>query len=345
MATFSLLSNADLELLERERAINLSAETPLGQVMPWSFEDTDAVMWENRDNVTGLSLARGIGESYAPVDDSGAKRYAMTPGHFGETRKLDAARVVRGRELGTFGDAINITEETSRMMLEMAMRELSLVNIIRGRLLALGTIGVLDKAGNTRYTYVWDGYSTQLVTLTGTDVWTDLTNSLPIASIRDALLTKTPGSGHDFFTPQARAIGNPNTWAYVWKNKNTADVAGKRDPYGATITDFGGFSRYIVSQAQLPTPVMDSSGYETSGGTWTYNIPDGYIVIVGVHMAYGIMCGNYVATKHDAAQGRPVIYAEQDWTTDPPKLPRVHRGHSGGPKLNFGKQVVILKAY
>lgn len=346
MATMSLLVNAQLELLERERAINLSEQTPLGQVMPWAFEDTDTVLWEVRDNVMGLSLARGIGEPYSEVDDSGVTRYTMLSGHYGETRKLDAARIVRARQPGTFGDAIVITEETSRMMLEMAQREASLVNYIRGRLLALGEINVLDKNGTARYVYNWAGYADQLVTLTSTDVWTDLDDSYPLGSLRDAILAKMPGSGHRFLTPEARAIANPNTWSYVWKNENPGDVAGKRDPYGATITDFGGFQRYVVSQAMLPTPVIDDSGHgAATTDTWAYNIPDGYVVIVGVHESAGIRCGNYVATKHDAAGGRPVIYAEQDWTYDPPKLPRVHRGHSGGPRLNYGRQVIILKAY
>jgi|GEM_PF-6805209 len=346
MPTVSLMTNAELELFERERAINLSEQTPLGQVLPWAFEETDSVLWEMRDNVTGLLLARGLGEPYSETDDSGVKRWSMTPGHFGESRKLSAARLVRERQPGTFGDPIVVTEETSRMMLEMAMGELSLINNIRGRMLSLGTIGVVDKLGNIRYTYDWDGYESQLVTLTGNDVWTDLNNSTPIASIRNALLAKTHGSGHQFFTPQARIMANPNTWSYVWTNKNTADVAGKRDPYGATITDFGGFVRYVTSQAQLPTPIMDDSGYGAgSSDTWTYNLPDGYAVIVGVHMTNGIRCGNYVGTKHDAADGRATIYAEVDRSPNPPKLPRAHRGHSGGSRLNYGKQVVIMKVY
>jgi len=341
-----MFTNAQLEELERERSINLSDATPLGQVMPWTFEDTDAVLWENRDNVTGITPARGVGEAYPVMDDSGVKRHAMTPGHFGETRVVDASRLVRGREVGTWGEAIDPYREASRMMFEIAQRELSLVNYTRGRLLSLGEVSVPDRNGTTRYTHNWNGYTSQLVTLAGNDVWTDLDDSYPLGSIRDAIHAKGIGSGHSFNRPEAMAISNPITWSYVWKNENPADVGGKRDPFGATITDMGTFKRYMVNQADLPMPVIDDSGYgRATDDVWQFNVPDGYVVIVGVHMAYGVKCGNYVGTRHDAAKGRATIYAEIDESPNPPKLPRVHRGHSGGPRLNFGRQVIVMKVY
>jgi len=344
--TLTLLDNAELEMLERERAINLAEQTWLGRIMPLVFENTDAVMWDIRENVKALIPAIGIGDTLPQMSDTGGDRFAVVPGHYGVSVPIPAERIVRERKFGQAEfDPITVEEETSRIMMELAYRERSLMNTIRGRLLSLGEINTLDAAGKIKYNFAWGNYANQLVTYTSTDVWTDLANSKPLYTLRQSLISKGKGSGHEFLTPTAEMGANPVTWSYLWGNTNQADIGGKKSQYGATITEFGSFRSFIQSEAQLPTPVLVESAYEDTAGVWQYDIPDGYLVVVGVHASRGTRAGGYVGTKNASAMGRATIFADVDRMPNHPKLPRVNRSHSGAPRIDYGKQVVVFKVF
>lgn len=337
-AIFTFPDNASLQQLETERSRVIDQNSAGAMVMPLATEDADTILWEIRDDVRGLMFRRFPDEPFPIRKDTGLKRFVMEPGRFGEQRKMDERQIERMRSIGTFGTPIDVGAELSRMMEDIAIQEHQLIEYIRWTLLVTGSISVADQTGKTQEI----GRYTPLAYSAAT-AWSTVATATPLADFR-GLRDANAGHGSDFGF-RSLAFGSSLTFNKLWANTNQSDIAGKRMTGLGQILGAADYNKTIVQGENLPTLVPVDDGYLDDNGVFQRYIPEGKVVVVGYHWARGTQVGEYVMTRNGAQNGKAGVYAEVDYAPDPPKLPRVTRGHNGGPRVNYANQTVVLTAY
>ena len=83
MAEFSFPTSADLSLVERDKLAVLTMDDPIFDLFPIESKDAAKVMWEQKDNFTGLMDIRGLNGDPTLKNAKGSKRYEMAPGRYG----------------------------------------------------------------------------------------------------------------------------------------------------------------------------------------------------------------------------------------------------------------------
>ena len=338
-ATYTYPSNTVLTKLERERSIALDKTEFLGgRFMPITDEDADSVQWEIRDDVKGLTLRRSPDAPFPLIQDSGFKRYLVQPGYYGERVNLDEQRVMRMRKVGTFADPLDVTEEVSRVMAELAYREMMTIEYIRWQLMVLGTVSMADKNGvlQTIATYTPNNV------VSGTP-WTTTASATPLNDLR-VMRDSFVGYGHDFGY-RAVACATSKTWNKMLANTNSGDLFGKRGPGQSNILGIKAFNDWIALDENVPTLVAYDGTYKDSNQVPQRFIPDGYVAVVGYNASQGHKMGAYCMTRNASLMGAPGVYAEVGIGIEPPKLPWVARGHNGAPQIDYLKQIVVMKVY
>lgn len=338
--SFTWTENAVIQELEREKSIVIDRNSVGSQLMPWTEENADTILWEVRDNVKGLMLLRGAEEPYPNVKDSGVTRYVMQPARLGESHRISEQYIERARQVGDFATPINIDAEAARIMDEIAFRENSWVEYTRWTLLSTGSVLGTRADGSTETVATWQNPQTYTAPIP----WTTVATAVPIGNFRTIRDTYA-GYGYDFGY-RARAFASSKTWANLLANTNTNDFAGRR---GAGLTPINGISMFntILSEAEnIPMLVAVDDGYIDASGTFNRYIPDGKVVVVGYHNnGRGLQLGNYVSTRNGSQMGRPGTYAEIYLAKEAPMTPVVARGHNGGPRINYSRQTVVFTAH
>ncbi|TXH19675.1 MAG: hypothetical protein E6R03_00195 [Hyphomicrobiaceae bacterium] len=338
--TYSFFDAALVTEIERERAIKLEETSALARVLPLVDENTDAVLWDKRDNVRGLLPVGGRNDDFPVLNAEGVERLAMAPGHFHGTKKLDADRIARGARPGALGDVIDVNMEIGELQRELQVMGLSVRDACRGKLLTLGQAAVPDKDGKMRTTAIWGDYNSRYAALAGGDKWDAPTTAKPYKNIRE-WFSYYEGSGH-FYNSQAIIL-----MSRITANKMVLcdEVRNYRDKYGATIQSVNALNELIDREGDMPLIVPVEDGYLDESGNFQPYIANGYAVIVGYNPMYGIKAGDFVLTRNSDKLGQVGIYAETDFNPNPPKLPRTHHSFSGGPRINYHKQIQVIKVY
>lgn len=361
MSAQAFLTSAVLTEIERERTLQLNSDPDdfLSVLFPITSENTDNVRWHIRDNVTGGTPSVPVGDNLPIFGSPGAKEFALIPGHFGEGRRISADKLVSGGAMGTLGQVIDADKEVGILQLELAYREHTTMNIIRGTLLSSGVVTIADKDGALKEQARWDGWSARFLDISGTAAaWNNFATSTPLLSIRSWYDPYFKGSGHEY-SPRALMGATRSTWFNMLNCTNAADIGGKRDRFGATIDGLSAFTDKYSVNGELPTAKMVQGDYLTSLGAVTTFLPDGYVAIAGYNKQYGNSVGDYVFTRNpeliaaSLGGGDPAlgglspsgVYAETDFETAPPKLPRTWRSHSGGVRVRYQKQLLIVRVY
>ncbi len=338
---YTFPDNASITQIERQRTINLDQSQFLGsRYMPLTEENADTVLWEIRDDVQGLTFVRGADEPYPLTQDSGAKRFLVTPGRYGEMRVLPEDKVERYRRLGTWGEPINLSEELGRVMSEIAYKEVMTIEYVRWQLMALGSVSIANK----------DGIPIKIASYNVNSfvpaiAWTNTSTATPLNDLR-LLRDSATGNGHDFGF-KSEAVATSQTWSKVFGNTNPGDIYGKRGAALSNVLGIKSFNASIAPDEDVAQLVNYNGTYKDNTGSAQKFIPDGYVVVVGYHLAgLGNIAGNYVMTRNGSnPNGDPGVYAEIGLKAEPPRTPWVARGHNGAPKINYTKQIVVMKVY
>lgn len=338
-AIFSYPTTQDVREMEQQRLPQVMASMPGERILPWTTENTDTVLWEIRDDITGLTYSRGANEPFPLVQDVPLRSYYISPGRYGERMEIEETKIERMRQPGTFGEPINVDAELARFQNTLAYREQQLIEYVRWRLLIFGSVSVLRKDGTPvevgRYT----------VDQTTPPVpFTTLATASPLAFF-DAIRNGYNGYGFQF---DRNSVGfmNSNTAAVIKRNGNNADLYGVKRAGGATTHTMGEVNT-IFGEENLPQLVENDLTYMLSPGSApTRYIPDGYIVLVGYRPDRGIVAGNYVSTRNsNNPNGAPGLYVKTGERTEAPCLPWTERGHNGAPRIDYTRQVKVLKVY
>lgn len=365
MSAQAFLTSASLTEIERERTLvlNTSPDDFLSTVFPITSEDSDAIQWDIRDNVSGGAPSVPVGDNLPVIGSVGSKRFMMIPGHFGEGRKISANKMVSGGNIGTLGATIDLDKEIGILQQELAYRENTTMNIIRGTLLGSGVVTIADKDGRLVEQARWDGWTARFLDISGgATAWNNFATSTPLATLRSLYETYFKGSGHEY-SPRALAGATRSTIFNMLNCTNANDLGGKRDRFGATVDGLAQFTDKYSVNGELPTFKMVQGDYLTNAaGTVSTFLPDGYVAIAAYNQQYGNSCGEYVLTRNPeliaasfsgnqsnnealARLGPAGVYAETDFETAPPKLVRTWRSHSGGVRIRYQKQLLVVRVY
>src|SRR5688572_8477721 len=179
MPTFSFPTAAELRRVAQDKLPNLIAQRPIFDIMPIETSDSHILLWEQEDNYVGLQQIRGLNGAPGRVKKTGAKRFVMQPGVYGEYTTIDEQELTERRQWGTFDAPVSIDDLVMKEQDRLLGRRLDRVEKIGWDLLTAGTFSV---AGPDGLTYQTDTYALQ--TASAAVPWATSATATPLADFR-----------------------------------------------------------------------------------------------------------------------------------------------------------------
>jgi hypothetical protein len=336
MATdFQIPSALDLQAVEQEVMPRLTAQRPVFDFFPIEEDDASEVAWEQEDNFIGLQQLRGLNGAPPVVARTGAKRYIMEPGVYGEFSLIDERELTKRRAFGQIGRPIDIADLVGREQNRLFMRRLDRVELIIWTLLATGTFSVSTLHGAVHT----DTYAVQ--TASAAVAWGTYATATPLADLRTVQLL---ARGHGVvFDETATMWMNRTTANKLFSNVNPADLYGRRTQGLGTYNSPAQVNQLLAGDG-LPNVRIYDEGYFNSSGTFTLFIPNDKVVVIGRRTS-GTPIGAYKMTRNannpDMAPGAYTKVVDNGEDNVPRSI-AVHDGHNGGPALKFPSAIVVL---
>lgn len=341
MPDFIYPTASELREVGRVKEPVLTQNDPVFTIIPIEEADTPFVTWEQKDNFVGLQQIRGLDGKPGRVLRTGAKKYVMTPGYYGEFTEIDETELTTRRQFGTFGTPVDIGDLVMDAQDQLLQRRIDRIRYIAWNAL-MGRFVVADGRGLEHS----DVFAVK--TFTASNLWTDRNNSEPVQDFRSVRHNEEGQSSS--FGPGARAFMNLYTWEAMVRNRNANDLGGARVGAGLTaITaeDFESLNAYMRRQ-QLPTIIIYNETYFDDDGTLKFFIPNGKVIVVANRPSANP--GAYKMTRNVNTPGMgPGAYTYVvDTLEDRKELPRrveVHDGHNGGPTMEFPGDITVMTVY
>jgi hypothetical protein len=338
--TYDFPTNQELMEIDKDYLDDLQETDPL---FPIVEKDTDLLMWEQRDNTTGLMQARGINGDPPSIKRLGGKRFMMEPGVYGEFAPVDEMELTRRRPYGTFSGRININDLVTEIQIQLRTRQMQRARWIMWQLLVNGAFNVTSATGSLihRDTFKQTMYASQVA-------WSTYATATPMMDFRAVKLLHR---GHSVsFGKGAMAFANQQTWNYVFQNTNPADLYGRRTTGLGTYNSPEQIDALFQGDG-LPSLVEYDAGYLSDGtdgnpvGSYQLYIPDNYVVLIGKR-DNGAAIGEFRMTRNPNNLTAGVGVYDRVIDHGPMLIPRkieVHRGFNGGPIIWFPSSVVVMK--
>lgn len=336
MSNYVYPTAARLKTVERVKLPVLTMNDPIFSIMPIEEVDAPMVMWEQKDNFTGLQQLRGLDGQPARVAAKGEKRYSVMPGVYGEFMPITEEELTIRRRFGTFAEPVALDELVMDRQDQLLNRRIDRIraigwSVVQGSYAVSGLQGIVhaDAFPVTRYT--------------AGVVWSTSGSATPLADFRAVQLFEEGRSCS--FGANARAFMNRRTFNSLISNTNTNDLAGRR--VNAVLSPLSPQEiNNILLHEGLPTIVVHNDGYINDSGTWVPLIPNNRVIVVASRpsarqMEYQ-MTRN--ATNPDGAPGSYTVVwdSAQDDGGRPPRRIEVHDGHNGGPCIYFPGDIVNM---
>lgn len=334
MADFVYPTTAELKEISREKMPNLMADRPIFKVLPVTESNHHLLVWEQKDNIIGLQQVRGLGGSPARVNKTGASRFQVEPGVYGEFVPLEESELTRRRTLGTWNGPVDISDLVMAAQEQLLTRRLDRIESIGWTLLTSGTFSVTGPAGTVLHS---DSYTFQ--TSTPGTTWATVATAAPLANLRTVRLLG-PARGANFGRG-AVAYMNGATWNDLVGNTNANDLGGRFTVLKDTERSLETVNS-VTSREDLPTFAVYDDGYFNDAGTFTRFIPNNKVVVVGTRKS-GETIGEYRMTMN-LNSNTPGAYTRviDRIETNIPRSIEVHDGHNGGPVVYFPGSVCIM---
>lgn len=333
-------TSATLKLVAQDKLSLLTRDDPAFELFPPTTEDVAELQWEIRGNVVGLQSVRGVNGQPGVVKPLGANRFKAEPGEYGDVWLLDEKAVKERRKLGTFGDAVDLTDLVYEGQDQLLAREIDRLRVMIWTLLQQGVFSFVNAIGNVVHT---DAYPLQQAV--GSN-WSNLAGATPLQDMR---ATKLLHRGHSVkFDRTATAYANTTTINYLLNNTNAADLYGKRQDVGATFNSLADINK-IFSANDLPQFAEYDETYFTDAAPTvpvTF-LTDRKVVIVGKRKD-GSPVGDVCAIRN--ANNPKCEPGSYDYVADSlergmapvPRQISVHRGWSGGIRLYYPSACISL---
>lgn len=336
MSEFIIPTSAELEAIAQDKLPRLTAQRPCFDWFPTQNADAAVLMWEQKDNYTGLQQIRGMNGEPPKITKVGVKRYLMEPGIYGEHSIIDELELTTRRQYGTFGSPVDISDLVMDAQDQLLQRRIDRIELIVWTLGITGTFSVSGPSGGVLAT---DSYSTQ--TFSASVAWSTVATSTPLADFRAVQLL---GRGHSVnFGASAKAYMNRVTANNMLANTNNADLYGRRTAGLGTFNSMPQINTLLAGD-DLPQVVVYDEGYLNDSGTFVPFIPNNKVLVVGQRPANQPV-GNYRFTRNannpNLAPG-PYQKVIDHGTDRVPRLIEVHDGHNGGPVIYYPSAFVAM---
>lgn len=338
------------DLLQRGRAGRIGFD-----ILPERTINAGKVRWTQKDTYFGLQQMRGLDGAPLHVYRPGWKTYEYEPGVFGEFTDITETELTnRAAGVNLTSVPIDVNDLVNESRQQLINREWERKEVSIWTLLTTGILQIVqDGEDGTQVTYR-DQYSFQQYT--APIPWTTYSTAIPIRNFQ-SIQQLGDAAGHSVdFGAGATAYANTVTINALLNNQNAADFNGRRNEMGATLNALPGFNSYFQAQ-NLPKLVPYDAAYTLRKGGPRYKyIPDGVIVIIG-NRASGAKPGFYNVTRNASAGYRPASYeyvidranaAISGAATSEKRTPaniEIHRGHNGGPSMEFPSSVIVMRVF
>lgn len=343
MANFVYPTSAQLKEIEQDLLPRLEADRPVFAFCPIVDEDAYVLMWEQRDNYTGLQQIRGLNGEFPRVKKTAINRYTMEPGVYGEFEPIDEAALTMHRRVGTFADPVDISDLVMPIQDKLLQRRLDRIESSIWTMLATGTLTVPGPNGTNLYA---DSYTLQ--TFSAVVPWATHATATPAADFRAVQIL---GRGHSVdFGSKAQAFMNQATFNDLALNTNSQDLYGRRVSGLATPNNLADINALLQGD-NLPQIVIYDRGWLTdgpAGGPFPFNlyIPNNKVIVIGVRPA-GQPVADYAMTRNannpDLGPGAymEVVDSIQN-QGKPPRQLEVYDGHNGGQRIYWPSAIVTM---
>lgn len=326
---------AQLREIAATKMPELVRSRPIFDYFPREDQDTDVIIWEQEDVLTGLQSYRGLNGAPPNVARPGAKRYVEQPAVFGEFTLIDEVELTRRRSYGSLTAMISINDLVTRAQDFLMGRELDRQEKMLWDLVTTGTVSVTGVNGTTAYSIA---YTTQTYDAT---TWGTVNTATPLADFR-AVQLKARGYSLRF-DQGAAAYANIPTINKMLSNTNANDIAGRRTAGLGSINSIDQVNQLLLMDG-LPRIIPYDAGYLDDSATFQPFIPDNKVIVFGARTD-GAALGAYFMTRNANNPGlAPGAYTKVvDGGDDGvPRTIAVHRGHNGGPALMFPSGIVVM---
>lgn len=340
MGTFTFPTSAELQQVAQDKLPNLIAARPAFEIMPMEHVDSHLLEWEQEDNFVGLQQIRGLNGQPGRVKKTGAKRYSLIPGVYGEYELIDEMELTARRQYGTFGQPVLIDDLVMRAQDKLLGRRLDRAEKIIWDILTTGTFSVAGPDGAILQT---DTFALQ--TFSAGVAWATSATATPLANFRSVQLLQR---GHSVsFGAQATAYMNRVTFNNMISNTNAADIAGRRTSGLNTVLNLNEVNSVLLGE-DLPQVKIFDGGYLDDAGSFQPFIANAKVVVVGKRTDGGRV-GEYRMTRNannpNLAPGPYTEVIDRGAEGSGKAIPRtieVHDGHNGGPVIYFPSAIVIM---
>jgi hypothetical protein len=344
VASYTYPTAVELTSIEPALGLRQMAERPIFDYFPTENHDADQLLWEQRDNYFGLMQVRGINGEFPRVQPTGAKRYRMEPGYYGEYMLVDEAEMTRRAAGTSFTAYIDVGDLVRERQDRLLGRQFDRMEQQAWTLAVTGTFSVAAANGAILHT---DSYTTQ--TFTAAVPWATSATATPLADLR-AIQLGGPANGVDFGA-RATAFMNRTTYNSMVSNTNNADLYGRRTAGLGTFNNLQGINQ-LTTGDDLPGIRVYDRGYLNDSNVFTRFIPNNKAVVFGVRPGNERLGAfRYTRNANTALEGAggnvqanvgigPFTVAYQD--PRPPRMIEVYRGFNGGIVIYWPSAVYVM---
>lgn len=296
VGSFLYASSGTLKEILQDKYAVLSLEDPVfSDIMPIASQNTDRVLWDQRDSFRGLAGARAPGGPYTVVAREGINRYEMRPGYYGDEKIMDEQMLTQAAQVGTFGDAIDVTGLQGNDQDHLMTRALQRLKKVAWDFCTLGSYTYFDANG-----VLSAEDAASLTPFTTAVAWSDHANSTPLYDLRQAKLRHR---GHSVsFGRDAKLYLNSTDVNNLLANANQNDLGARRFIQVAPSTaltaplTLGDVNSYLFS-ADLPQVVEWDDNYIDDAGAVQLYIATGYGTLVGKRLR-GEPVSEFIMTRN-----------------------------------------------
>jgi hypothetical protein len=326
-------TNSELRLIAQDKLPRLIADRAGFTLMPIETKEEALLMWEQKDNFSGLQQVRGLDAVARRVKPAGLSRYTMQPGYYADFIPIMESDLTLRRVPGTYATPIDLTDIVMDHQDHLLQRRLDRMELIIWNLLLTGTFSVLDGT----LVLQTDTYSVQ--TFSASVPWGTWATATPLADLRTIQLKHR---GHSVsFGGGATLYVNQKTANDMLINTNPADIYGRRAAGLGTYNSMSLVNQLLTGDDLPDIVIYDETYFDDNGATQLF-IPDNKGVLVGRRPA-GQVVGNYRVTRNASNPGgaagpyMAVIDHGEDFF---PRLIEVYDAHNGGPVIYYPSAVV-----
>ena len=230
--------------------------------------DEQTIAWEQEQNFYGYTPGRPYGTGFGQIARQGFSRLSTKAVPYGEEKVMDEEFMLTARQMGEFGDRVNLTDQQMSDQLNLVSRMITLYKYNVWNLLTTGTYKALGPKGELVGT---DSYN--FGSFTAAVDWSNYASATPLLDLRTGKL-KHRGQSASFgrkskLYMQSQDVNN------LLSNTNPNDLGAKRvitNDAGAQPMSLKDVNRFLLDD-DLPEIVEYDESYATGTASTTAGVP------------------------------------------------------------------------